>query len=506
MTQESPDEPTIGRRSRRVRVLIQGVISAVILLLALRLFPVGSDAEYALFDPVWYASVVEKDGVHTCVGQHPLFHAAAALIHEILTRFGVPNAGTYSVRVLGGLGLVLIVLGLVSLAGASRLAMSLLLILVLCSMRGVFLEAMAGENVLLAVAFALLVFIEFQRRPPRPLIWIPLLVLALLLRQDNVLLVPVLFVTALLQPQDHGRRRRVLVHFLLAGLLTALGYLIFWKVGGRDLSLRHFLFEVGESHPAAGLTDGAPSLVQRRFAALGFAVVGRQGAVFDHALHAALGLGTLALAAIGCVVVSGGARVRRILMPVLAVTILRFPFYAYFEPDNPEWWLFDIVFLAAVGASALQGPRTARPAVMRAGGLLFILLALGVLLLHGVETLRLRERKLSRAAELAVSVAGPEVRAYGFQNRGVLALQTAGSRNLRHLPADLDAAHRRVLEDLERERVPTLLLIDLAVQNGYPADLRELRRKYGGNAAPDFPGVRILHHQNGVSVVGFFLP
>jgi hypothetical protein len=506
-----------GRLGSLLRVGLP-IVGAVCL--AWFLFPSDSDAAYSLFDPVWYASEALHRPANFIYSHHLLFHGLALPAVHGLKAIGFTDAGSMGIRLLSALAMACLCIVFMRSARRAGVAVGLTLVFSLIATRGFFLESLLGENVVPACAAALLAVLLAHERPMKPKRLACALVLALLFRQDNLFIVPgVLWIAANGFPK--GRRWAGSAALLaVTGVVTLalywLSYLALITWGGVSPSFMQWMTHLGET----SWNPGQPQLVGgnqgfrllswlwtvrsedllRHFSAFGWAISGRQFQPYQHAPHIAIGLGWTFLILVSGYLLRGAQTISRLWWGIACIIVLRIPFFASFEPTNPEWWLLPMTLLIGGVAVGTRGNPAFDRSVRRAALLILVVVAFFVGWSHFPETISLRSRLLATAAEAADAAKAHEVRYYGFQNRGALALQQRGLRP-QHLPADFGVATEYLAARLAAEPWPTIVLLDRSVQDGMPATLRELRSLADAGASPTWPGMSIIHQDKSVYVI-----
>jgi uncharacterized protein len=357
---------------------------------ALVLFPMGSDAMLAS-DGVWYGIELEADAPSSIRGNHPLFHVAAWPLAEILEATGIRHPGHWALRLLSasGAGVLAYVVAGLGLGFAGLAAAAYLL-----ASRMFVIEAATGENVVPATAAALLAATAAVRHRRRPVLVGALLALALVLRQDNVLLVPGIAVVLL--PK---RITRIAAFLGAVAVPVAAVYLAAWRIAAPEAPLLSYVLGLGAKGAWSPAQGSNPAAVEAD--AIAVALVGRHWPYAD--THALLGVAGLLLPLL--LFTTRRSLARTTWEPwVFGLPIaLRSLFYGWFEPGNPEWQLFSIAFVCAWAARSarLSGPRPL---------LLWRTLALGaaaaaVLAAHLPHTLSLRKPTFRDAVASAVQAA-----------------------------------------------------------------------------------------------------
>lgn len=484
-------------------------------------YPPDADAAYALYDPVWYEKEAIERPSRFVYSHHLLFHLLVLPVASALQSAGFEHPGVWSIRLWSGLGAGVIGLLLLGFGGRTGTRFALLFFLALLSTRGFFHEFALGENVVPACASALAAFYVAYRRPLRPVLLGGLIVLALLFRQDTLFIVPGILLLAA-DGLPAGRRLRGLATLLLAAgavtlALYGAAYLAIKHSWGMEQSFRSWMLDLGEKSWNPGLPEFAgeqgpvawfaamrPLDLARHGAASGTAVAGRQFHPWEHGHHIAIGGAWIALLILAATLARGRARTSRLWIAIGATILLRVPFFAVFEPTNPEWWLLPMTLLAA-GCAATAGGGPAPASVRRSVATWLLALLCGALWIsHGSSTWSLRSTLLSEAAEAARRNQHRAEQFFGYQNRSVLALYRAGIPSS-NVPSDFPIATEFVKKRILENPRPTIVLIDRSVQDGMPATLRELRNLADAGATPSWPGVAILHQNRSVYVIGLLI-
>ena len=493
------------------------LMAAILGAMAFVVFPYDADATYALYDPVWYGEAAVQRPAESIFSHHLLFHVCALSLAQPLHGMGVQDAGPIAIRIISVLGTLGLAALLLILAGPRHRLVATLAILALVATRGFFMEATLGENVLPACAAALLCLIcAWRGKPLRCLI--ATTVFALLWRQDNLFIIPgVLVLSWPLWPKGQ-RLRQAALYLGISGVITLSLYAVTWWLRSRSLDstegFREWLVHLGANSwnpgldPVATKDGGFSPLnwlyswrledVRQHLSALGYVFTGRQFARWEWAAHGGIGIAGLGLVLLGMRLCLGRGRSGRFLAATLAVLLVRTPFFLTYEPGNLEWWLLPVVLLvAAVLATRFSSEERATPRFFPVGVGLLLLVIAGTLAWHGASTLELRSRWLSSAGEIAKQSVTEAHHAYGFQNRGQLALGTRGI-TANPLPTNFEDAVSYVVEQMAASSGPMLILVDRSIQDGMPATLRELRARQDAGATPVWPGLKILFQEGSV--------
>ncbi len=478
------------------------LLAAVVVTGAFVVFPFGSDAEYVVFDPVWYAAGAERGSVDSILAHHPLFHLALTGLAQGADAMGVGRPGHVAARLMSGLGAAWVLLLLAGLSGRNRWRVGAGLGLFLLMGRTFFFEAFTGENVLPAIAAglaALVAAMDERQSWLRVGLWT---YLALLLRQDNVLLIPAI-VLALSWRSERPAGVRTASWLAAVGGFTLISYLGIWgglRMAGGEQGWFQWLWGVAKDDYS---TVANPVLAH--LGSFGIAVIGKQWAAVEPWKHACVGLGALTLVAACGAFFRGSGRWERFAFLAAMTALLRFVFYAWFEPTNTEWVLFTFVLAAAVAAQAARGTPATRSSVRIAAGLLLSVTACATWSAHGEDTLSLRSRRFEPAARWIKDNTRDGWAHFGFQNRSVLAVQMQGVE-CGPLWTEFEKAREHLKEVAAQDRKPMLVLVDVAVQTGMPYDMRQLERRWRGLQPADPPLARVLWERDGVYVVGFLVP
>ncbi len=361
-------------------------------------FPIGSDSA-CINDGVWFGIELESNPAKAIRGNHPFFHVIAWPLCEAARAAGFDHPGHVAVRIVAAAGGAALA-GLVAAFGGRRAArFGLAAAGFVVASRIFVIESGTGENVGPATASALAVTFAALHHRRRRLLVGSLLALALVLRQDNILLVPGVALTVF----PRGKRRGPLLAFLAAAAIPVIAvYLLAWRIAAPDAGLVPWVLGLGAHGPWFG---GSPTLAPffiLEAGALASALVGHH---FSHqTLEALIGICGLFFP---IALASSRAGFRRatcegwlFILPV----VLRFFFYGWFEPINPEWQLLPIAFSCAAAARLARLSRPGRALVVRT--VLLLAAAAGVLASHVPATLTLRQTN-SRDAVLAALTEAP---------------------------------------------------------------------------------------------------
>jgi hypothetical protein len=497
-------------------------VAVVVLGVCLFLFGWDADGGFAIHDPMFYASHAEDQPWTSVSGHHPGFHVLVNGVTEVLGRAGVERPGYMGVRVVSGLGAAALVVLIAGLAGRRRLQVGVLFALPFVATRGFVMEGATGENVLPAAAAALLALV-LAARPGVGLVCVAAAsILALLLRQDNVLAVPGIALAVALRRGKGDRARPVVGLVLVTGLITLGCYVALWRVTAAERGFQAWMLELTDaparSWAPSTLPDG--SVVPIHLAALGAAVSGVQTHVDPERpgagvpLHVGIGLGWCAVILVCGVLLRGDRRPSPFLWGAAAILAVRFPFFLWFEPRNFEWWVLPCALVAAAGSACAAGRSTRSLAMRRTGTSLLVALAVATVASHGASTWTLRDRTLSRALEEAVELGGPASHcryiAYRFRAAAAFHVHRVPMNREQDVILGPPGAAVGLFEArLKARPVRTVVLVDRFVGDGMPATIRRGDPSGLGpylDHLEDGSGLRALREDGKVRVLGFHIP
>jgi hypothetical protein len=433
---------------------------------ALFLFPVHSDAAFANYDGLWYGMNAERAGARCIVAHHMLFHVAVMAVLPPLRAFGVENPGGVACRIVAGLGAAALLL-LVASRARNRLIVGAGFALMLLASRTFIVEAATGENVLPACALGLGALIVAARPSPSLGKVGAALTVALLFRQDNVLLVPAIVYALWSGLPPERRAPRILGTLVVSGAVVVVASILAWLVArAPGQTLLAYVYDIGShdwSVPIAG-----PRMLAHADA-FGIAAVGRHWSPDDH--HLWIGGALLATTLAAAWLLRGDGSSSRFRIACALALAARLPFFIWFEPHNPEWHVMTWALVAACGADAAAGfPRTAlRVRVL--GGALLLALPVVFLVAHGPHTWLLRRHDMLDAVRALGDTTGADVFAEehhvgaAFSVLGLPRTVLTGSR----------AENERFLfETLMARPRPMVFVIDRMVFDGMPYSLDHL--------------------------------
>lgn len=445
------------------------VLAGAILCLFPQVFPWDSDAAFANIDAMTYGWEMEHGGAAYLRSHHLLYHATALILIPPLSMLGAEHPGFMAIRIIAALGLALLVLVLGWAGGWQRRTM--LLLFPLIATREVFMATAVGETLLPAATFSVLTLVLAWREQV-PLLHVGVaFVMACLLRQDSILILPGMLVALRLRTHHAPAWPQIVRHVALMGTIALALYALAWWVSGTP-SFTGWLLEIAQraGRHWAPADPPAAHLLQLRGMALGAAVAGVQSAWDAPLLNTAIGaLFLLLLAGIGWFC-GAGRWPRAMILSVLAAVGVRTAFYLWFEPQNPEWWITDLALLAAavVVKCAARPPRAPYAALG-----LCVIVVVSLLLLHGSCILRLREGTLrelgSTGAAWSQGTDKPIVVSLGIRPFFALASHgvEANARVLEGAP-DLKTIHARLDSLRKQSKRAVLLAVDRNVGEGQP--------------------------------------
>lgn len=498
------------------------VLAATVVAGAFLIFPYACDGEYVLFDPVWYAGGAHRYDADVVKSHHLLFHLTVMGVASVADSFSLEDPGHVATRTLSGLGAAGILLALVALAGPRRWRVGAGLFIALLATRAFFLEAFLGENVLPATAVALWALLMALRpRTSLPAVG-ALTVAALLFRQDAIFMLPSILLALWWRLPPDTRLKRLVVWTGICGAVTLAVYLTVAMTLEPGAALRDddkkpiegverittWMWGVAKDDYATERNHVAAHAVS-----FGESITGQQWPPFESELHIWVGVLFLALLVGMGVWFRGTSSWERLAVVAALTVVIRFAFYAWFEPGNAEWTLCTWVLIAAVVARAARGEPRSRMATRVMAGVFLTVVGAATLRSHLPSTLTFREHRFERAADVVEELLDRhdpdrKWRVCGFQNRGWLALHIRKIR-ARMLPTDFDVAKKLLMKEVAADRVPTLVLMDVAVQTGMPHDLRALRLEWTGKVVDEPPFAKVLWSSDelhGIHVIGFLVP
>ncbi len=358
-----------------------GALTLAAFVTGLFLIPIESDgAQYS--DGIWYGIEMEANPARAIHGNHPMFHLAAWPLAVAARAAGLEHPGHVAYRIVGAAAGAALVWFVGALGGRRAAWFGLAAAGYAAASRMFVLEFSTGENVGPGAASAVAVVWAALDRRRRPVLVGALLALAMTLRQENILLVPGVAMTVF----PRGRRRGPLLAFLaLTGAAVLALYAIAWRIADPDAAFVRYLIGLGSDGAYAPAPPGT-SFASLEVAALGDALVGSHGL-------APPALGLLGVAGLLFPVAvawtrSGSRRLTREAWLFGPPVLLRFFFFGWWEPANPEWQLFALAFSCAAGARLARLARRSVPQALRAG--ILGTAACGVLAGHLRWTLSLR--------------------------------------------------------------------------------------------------------------------
>jgi hypothetical protein len=379
------------------------------------LLPVDSDGAFAKFDGVLYGIQMERTPVESISGHHPLFHVVGNVLTWVLRAAGAPTPGQWAVRVMSAAGAALTALLVALAAGPVRWWVGIGFAAVLVLTRSFLIDAAVGESLLPACAAALWAVAEAARRPVRSGRAAAALVLAVLIREDNVLITPGIAAALALGAPRAERLRRTAAFLAAAGATTLSVYLVLWAIAafGRE-TFFHWLVSLASGPGWAGHYPFVAGPLPTHLDALGASVTGRTWDFGD--VNLVVGPGFLAALLAAAVLLRGSNSWRDHAAAIVPILLVRAAFFSWYAPDSPKWsvltWCLVAMFCARAGGGAARRPVWFRVA----GGALLVAVAAWLLWWHGPLTLRLRESRFLDQVRSAVA-ACPSCRfiAHGYQ-------------------------------------------------------------------------------------------
>jgi hypothetical protein len=452
-------------------VLILFVLVSFVL--AVWLYPFDCDAAFAVHDAIWYGLSAERDPRGSINPHHPLFHGSVWGLTVPLRKLGVEGVGHVASRLVAWVGAACLLLQLCAAAGRRRILVGAAFAFVLFSTRGFLVEMASGENVLPAAAASLLSITLASRANPRLWPTAGALALALLLRQDNLFSIPgVAAIFALGRPA--GMRLRATFGMLcVAGLITIAGYAAAWWIncGGREGPI-HWMLRFGREGSWTGPKHFTFERMPVYVSTFATAVTGRLWPLPDD--RAIRGLAYLFAFLVPGLLLRGTTPNVRIGIPIAMTLAARAPFHWWYEADNFEWLVLPVAFVLAFAANLARGEPATSLWIRRVGIVFLIGLGFGILWAHGLDTWKLRERKLMLSVEQAVDVDRARWRFLVDGGR------TGAALSIMRIPyLDLSRGENgtvdilaRLQEELERRPVPTTVIADRFVMDGMPHTAR----------------------------------
>ena len=241
---------------RALDLVFPAVLAVVVLAGSLLLYPWDSDASIIAHDPVYYAESGQSDPWGSVPAQHLLYHVLVNIVTGAGEVMGVEHPGHAAVRLVSGMGALALLLLICTIAGPGRRSLGALLCLPLLLTRTFVFEAAVGESVIPGAAAGLwMLRVSCQLRATTRLT-VFAVVLACLMRQDNVLLVPVAMVCFALRASPGQGARRTFRVFGVAGAITAALYLIAWMVTEPQAELLEYVIHVASEPWSAGGGSG----------------------------------------------------------------------------------------------------------------------------------------------------------------------------------------------------------------------------------------------------------
>jgi hypothetical protein len=431
------------------------------------LLPVDSDGAFAIFDGVLYGIQMERTPVESISGHHPLFHVLGGALTAVLRTCGVPAPGHHAARVLSAGGAALTALLVALAAGRKRWWVGAAFGGVLVLTRSFLIDAAVGESLLPACAAALWAVHEAARRPVRFGRAAAALVLAVLIREDNVLIAPGIAAALALEAPPGRRVRRAAGFLALTGAVTLAIYVACWLVAARGRESFFFWLTSLASGPGwAGHYPFAAGPFPTHLDALAASITGRTWGFGN--VNVWLGPAFLAALLAAAWLLRGANPWRVHAVAIVPIFVARTAFFMWYASDSPKWSVLTWC-LAAQLCAAISGGEARRPAAARfAGGALLAALAAWLLWWHGPLTLRLRETRFIDSVRSAVAACpGCRFIAHGYQVS--LALEYL---DVPHVRVDTHADAARSQEELiaaaRSQPTPAMVVLDRHIGIGEP--------------------------------------
>lgn len=462
-----------GRAAQALSRAIVAALMAAAVTLAIWLFPFDGDAAFVTHDALWYGMNAERSPAASIYPSHPLFHVIVLALLGPLRALDVPEPGHVACRIVAGLGGAWLLLQVCALAGSRRLLVGSAFALVLLASRGFVIETGTGENVVPATAAGLFALTCAAGARHRLATTVAALTLALLFRQDNLMLLPGI-VLGFARSAPAGARTAALVKLLTwAGALTLVAYAAAWLVATKGQT-GFLAWMLGTGGPGPRPGDGAldADRLGTHVGAVAFAMTGRIGPASG--AHPAIGAAYLVAIGVPGLMLLGSAPRLRLVGPIALAAATWFAFHAWFEAGNFEWLVLPIAACAA-GASGLACGEPATPRWMRGAAVLLLLgLAGWLAVAHGPTTWMLRERTVVTSVREATTSARGDWRflAASVRAHQAMALLRVPHDRIDEGPGVLD----RLREELEKRPAPTAILWDRGLLDGMPHALRHVRR------------------------------
>jgi hypothetical protein len=470
--------------SRAIPILF----AAAALALSLWLFPLDCDGAAANYDGARYGIGAERFERGSISPHHPLFHVLAFAVAGPLRALHVPHAGQYAVRTLSGAGAAWILLQILALAGNRRILTGAAFAVVVFSGAGFLVLAGTGETVLPGAAAALFVLVLASRAGTSWVAVSAALTLALLLRQDNLFVVPGV-VAGLAAATPAGSRLRTVAKVLAtSAFATVAGYVASWIAGtGGDMPFFGWLIWLAQSGSWSGQPFGISSLAEY-LGTLSRAMTGPFWSTAD----APWWTGALCAAAIlaAGILLRGSRPIRGPLLPIGLTLSIWALFHSWWLASNYEWLVPPVALLAAAMAGLARG-EPATPPVSRAAGIALLIGLAGWVVAAGAPHLaRFRERRLAEAVEETAEI-GRGARYLGVGGRAQVVLEILGLR-----PDGVDDRNRieDIIAEVSRQvaRSPARVVVIIDRFTIDPAPRSASRPRNPIDMVEDRPPIRFL--------------
>jgi hypothetical protein len=409
----------------------------------------------------------------------------------------VPQPGQIAVRLLSAAAAAWVVLQIGALAGRRRLAGAAFALVVVAG-AGFLFMAGTGETVLPGAGAALLALVLASRPGASLAAAAGSLALALVLRQDNLLIVPGVALGLAAAAPEGTRFGRVAKVLAASALVTLAAYVAAWYAAtGAEQPFVEWIIWLARGGSWARKPFEWTSLAEYA-GTLPYAFT---GPFWSPSPRPWIGAGIVAAIVAAGLALRGSLPRRALVLPAVVTLALWAGFYAWWYPSNYEYLIPSVVVLAATMAGLANGEAAASPAVRAAGATVLLGLAAWSVVASAPNIARLRERRLAQAVESSAEAGrGAHHVAVGGRAQVVLAIH-----GVPHAVINDNAALDRIISAIEEEvrKTPGRTLV---VSDRYSFELGPASG--GGPALPfdsieDRPGVRFLRYGGLVYAVLF---
>jgi hypothetical protein len=310
-------------------------------------------------------------------------------------------------------------------------------------------------------------------------------------------------------------RTRALLRFLLVvGVCTLGTYILIWQFAANDVGLLDWMLQVTHHEGRSWALHSYPRAadIGVHVSALGVAVVGLH-TLASTTPSIVAGIGFILGILVAAWFLRGRGSEKAVLVSALVIAMIpRFPFYLWFEPQNWEWWLPTMVFVVAIGAQWLRGPSIGLVS-LRIGTFIILAMTIGILLMHGPTTLRLRERNLAETQQRLAAVAGaaPPMVYLTYGDTSHMAFHVRGiQHDTEFLSGTPEESVKRIVKlRAENPDAAFAIFFDRFVQDGQPVTIEAkddaLAPLLDGIDESD-PKMRVFRRKGRVFALGFNLP